>query len=62
MCGSEAFFMYLLQPSFHFPKGKEPYAWAMAKINDCWRGYKCQLKVIYFDGRSNWQLAKTYTA
>ena len=47
------FFVSVVQRSFHFSEGKEPYQWAMEKIHACWRGYKCELKVTLFDGRSH---------
>ena len=47
------FLCIVVQPSLHFPEGNEPYEWAMEKIHACWRGYKCELKVALFDGRSH---------
>ena len=47
------FFVFVVQRSFHFLEGKEPYEWAMGNMHAWWGGYKCELKVALFDGRSH---------
>lgn len=38
--------------SFNFPEGREPYDWVLPKMHACRRGYKSELKVTHFDGRT----------